>query len=132
MLWTNFIYRSRKLSIQCFPVRSGRKESEGGSIFSFQDTRPEIKVDLAQLSIDGSAIRFFKALMEENEGLTWERLRYALLECYGVVCDRNVFEQLASFNKRATWRISRKILSALLPKYLVCPMNNLSGTLSMG
>jgi len=54
---------------------------------------------LAQLSIDGSTVDFFKALMEENEGLTWEGFKYALLECYGVMCNGNVFEQLASLQQ---------------------------------
>jgi hypothetical protein len=67
--------------------------------FRVQGTSPEIKVDLAQLCMDGSTIHFFKALIEENEGLTWEELKNALLERYGVVSEGNVYEQLASLQQ---------------------------------
>jgi hypothetical protein len=69
--------------------------------FRVQGTSPEIKVDLAQLSMEGSTIHFFKALKEENEGLTWEELKQALLERYGVVSEGNVFEQLASLQQES-------------------------------
>ena len=49
--------------------------------------------------MEGSTIHFFKAMMEENEGLTWEELKQTLLESYGVVNEGNVFDQFASLQQ---------------------------------
>ncbi|CAJ2654195.1 unnamed protein product [Trifolium pratense] len=70
--------------------------------FNVQNTRPEIKVNLAQLCMDGPTIHFFKGLLEENETLTWENLKDALLERYGGVSDGNVFEQLSALQQEGT------------------------------
>jgi hypothetical protein len=70
--------------------------------FNVQNTRPEIKVNLAQLCMDGPTIHFFKGLLEENETLTWEDLKIALLERYGGVSDGNVFEQLSALQQEGT------------------------------
>lgn len=64
--------------------------------FRVQDTSPEVKVNLAQLCMDGPTIHFFTTLLEEEEDLTWEKLKDALLERYGGVSDGNVFEQLSA------------------------------------
>jgi hypothetical protein len=37
--------------------------------------------------------------MEENEGLTWEELKYALLEHFSLLSEGNVFEQLRSLQQ---------------------------------
>lgn len=70
--------------------------------FNVQNTTPEIKVNLAQLCMDGPTIHFFKGLLEENETLTWEDLKDALLERYGGVSDGNVFEQLSALQQEGT------------------------------
>lgn len=70
--------------------------------FNVQNTIPEIKVNLAQLCMDGPTIHFFKGLLEENETLTWENLKDALLERYGGVSDGNVFEQLSALQQEGT------------------------------
>lgn len=70
--------------------------------FRVQDTRLEIKVNLAQLCMDGATIHFFKGLLEENERLTWEQLKLALLERYGEVSDGNVFEQLSALRQEGS------------------------------
>lgn len=47
--------------------------------FRVQDTIPEVKVNLAQLCMEGPTIHFFNSLLNENEELTWESLKDALL-----------------------------------------------------
>jgi hypothetical protein len=49
--------------------------------------------------MEGATIHFFKALIEEDEALTWKGLEQALLERYGGVSDGNVFEQLSSLQQ---------------------------------
>ncbi|PNX77560.1 retrotransposon-related protein, partial [Trifolium pratense] len=48
--------------------------------FRVQGTMPEVKVSLAQLCMDGATIHFFNSLLREDEDLTWEGLKEALLE----------------------------------------------------
>lgn len=67
--------------------------------FRVQGTRPEIRVDLAQLCMDGHTIHFFKALMDDDEHLTWEKLKEALLERYGGMGEGSVFEQLSALRQ---------------------------------
>lgn len=62
--------------------------------FRVQETSPEVKVSLAQLSMDGPTIHFFNALLEAEESVTWERFREALLERYGGHGVGDVYEQL--------------------------------------
>jgi hypothetical protein len=50
--------------------------------FRVQETAPEVKVQLAQLCMEGSTIHFFNSLWNEDEGLTWEGLKEALLGVY--------------------------------------------------
>ncbi|GAU10413.1 hypothetical protein TSUD_417780 [Trifolium subterraneum] len=70
--------------------------------FNVHNTGQEIKVNLAQLCMDGPTIHFFKGLLEENETLTWEDLKDAFLERYGGVSDGNVFEQLSALQQEGT------------------------------
>ncbi|MCH83460.1 RNA-directed DNA polymerase (Reverse transcriptase), partial [Trifolium medium] len=51
--------------------------------FRVQDTIPEVRVKLAQLCMEGSTIHFFNSLIGEDEDLTWEKLKEALLGRYG-------------------------------------------------
>ncbi|MCI47133.1 retrotransposon gag protein, partial [Trifolium medium] len=51
--------------------------------FRVQGTTPEVKVSLAQLCMDGATIHFFNSLIGEEEDLTWEKLKEALIERYG-------------------------------------------------
>ncbi|GAU46095.1 hypothetical protein TSUD_135270 [Trifolium subterraneum] len=51
--------------------------------FRVQEIQPKVKVNLAQHCMEGPTIHFFNSLLNENEDLTWERLKEALLERYG-------------------------------------------------
>ncbi|MCI07266.1 retrotransposon gag protein, partial [Trifolium medium] len=68
--------------------------------FRVQETRPEVKVSLAQLCMEGSTIHFFNSLLNENEDLTWEQLKEALLERYGGHGEGDVYEQLTELRQR--------------------------------
>ena len=61
-----------------------------------------MKVKLAQLCMDGPTIHFFKALVEDDEDLTWEKLKDALLERYEGIGEGNIFEQLAALQQRGS------------------------------
>ncbi|GAU42077.1 hypothetical protein TSUD_326550 [Trifolium subterraneum] len=69
--------------------------------FRVQETRPEVKVNLAQLCMEGATIHFFNSLLNENEGLSWEALKEALLERYGGHGEGDVYEQLTELRQRS-------------------------------
>jgi hypothetical protein len=48
--------------------------------FRVQGTRPEVKVSLSQLCMEGATIHFFDSLLNDDEELMWEALKSALLE----------------------------------------------------
>jgi len=52
-------------------------------------------VSLAQLFMDGPTIMFFRALSEDDEYHTWEKLKDALCEKYGGLREAKVYEQLS-------------------------------------
>ncbi|CAJ2678799.1 unnamed protein product [Trifolium pratense] len=68
--------------------------------FRVQETRPEVKVNLAQLCMEGPTIHFFNSLLNENEDLTWGRLTEALLERYVGHGEGDVYEQLTELRQR--------------------------------
>ncbi|GAU50456.1 hypothetical protein TSUD_373220 [Trifolium subterraneum] len=70
--------------------------------FRVQNTTPEVKVDLAQLCMEGPTIHFFNSLVGEEEGLTWEALKEALLERYGGHGDGDIYEQLTELKQTGT------------------------------
>jgi hypothetical protein len=70
--------------------------------FRVQGTSPEIKVNLAQLCMEGPTIHFFNSLLEEDCLLTWENLKNALLERYGGNGGGDVYEQLSDLRQRGT------------------------------
>jgi hypothetical protein len=70
--------------------------------FRVQNTTPEIKVNLAQLCMEGPTIHFFNSLLDEEEVPTWERVKTALLERYGGQGDGDVYEQLAGLQQTGT------------------------------
>lgn len=63
--------------------------------FQVQESRPEVRVSLAQLCMEGPTIHFFNSLLDENVELTWEQLKVELLEQYGGMGEGGIFEQLA-------------------------------------
>lgn len=67
--------------------------------FRVQNTNPEVRVNLAQLCMEGSTIHFFNSLLNEEEELTWERLKTELLDRYGGLGEGDVFEQLSSLKQ---------------------------------
>ncbi|MCH96321.1 retrotransposon gag protein, partial [Trifolium medium] len=68
--------------------------------FRVQDTRSEVKVNLAQLCMEGPTIHFFNSLINENENLNWDQLKQALLERYGGHGEGDVYEQLTELRQR--------------------------------
>ncbi|GAU49709.1 hypothetical protein TSUD_407860 [Trifolium subterraneum] len=70
--------------------------------FRIQETTPEVKVRLAQICMEGSTIHFFNSLWSEDEGLTWEGLKEALLGRYGGHGDGDVYEQLTELRQKGT------------------------------
>ncbi|MCH87096.1 retrotransposon gag protein, partial [Trifolium medium] len=70
--------------------------------FRVQDTRAEVKVNLAQLCMEGSTIHFFNSLINEDENLSWDQLKQALLERYGGHGDGDVYEQLTELRQRGS------------------------------
>jgi hypothetical protein len=69
--------------------------------FKVQGTSPEIKVNLAQLCMEGPTIHFFNSLLEEDDLLTWENLKNALLDRYGGN-GGDVYEQLSDLSQKGT------------------------------
>ncbi|MCH79346.1 RNA-directed DNA polymerase (Reverse transcriptase), partial [Trifolium medium] len=87
--------------------------------FRVQDTRPEVKVNLAQLCMEGPTIHFFNSLINENEDLTWDRLKEALLERYGGHGEGDVYEQLTELRQKGTvdeYITDFEYLTAQIPK----------------
>lgn len=70
--------------------------------FRVQETSPEVKVSLAQLSMEGPTIYFYNFVLEAEEPLTWERLRAAMLERYGGHGEGDMYEQLTVLRQRGT------------------------------
>ncbi|CAJ2651205.1 unnamed protein product [Trifolium pratense] len=70
--------------------------------FRVQGTTPEVKVNLAQLCMEGSTIHFFNSLVGEEENLTWDRLKESLLERYGGHGEGDVYEQLTELKQEGT------------------------------
>ncbi|PNX90017.1 retrotransposon gag protein, partial [Trifolium pratense] len=70
--------------------------------FRVQNTRPEIKVNLAQLCMEGGTIHFFNSLINENEKLDWETLKQELLERYGGQGEGDVYEQLTELRQKGS------------------------------
>ncbi|GAU10118.1 hypothetical protein TSUD_422340 [Trifolium subterraneum] len=67
--------------------------------FRVQETTPKVKVNLAQLCMNGPTIHFFNSLLNESEDLTWNQLKEALLERYGGHGDGDVYEQLTELRQ---------------------------------
>lgn len=87
--------------------------------FRVQDTSPEVKVSLAQICMEGSTIHFFNSLIGEEEGLTWEALKEALLERYGGHGEGDVYEQLTELKQTGTveeYITEFEYLTAQIPK----------------
>ncbi|PNX92424.1 retrotransposon-related protein [Trifolium pratense] len=70
--------------------------------FRVQNTTPAIKVSLSQLCMEGPTIHFFNSLLKENEDLSWDELKEALLERYGGHGEGDVYEQLTELRQEGT------------------------------
>ncbi|GAU40483.1 hypothetical protein TSUD_286380 [Trifolium subterraneum] len=87
--------------------------------FRVQNTSSEIKVSLAQLCMEGSTIHFFNSLLRENEDLSWEDLKEALLERYGGHGEGDVYKQLTELKQEGTvedYIIDFEYLVAQIPR----------------
>lgn len=105
------------------PIFDGRDPagwiSRAEVYFRVQETSPEVKVSLAQLSMDGPTIHFYNSLLESEAPLTWEKLRQALLERYGGHGDGDVYEQLTELRQKGTveeYITEFEYLTAQIPK----------------
>lgn len=67
--------------------------------FQVQETSPEVRINLAQLCMEGPTLHFFKSLLDDDEELTWEKFKIELVERYGGIGEGDVFEQLASLQQ---------------------------------
>lgn len=70
--------------------------------FQVQETSSEVKVNLAQLCMEGPTLHFFKSLLDENAELTWDQFKVELLERYGGIGKGDIFEQLAGLQQTTT------------------------------
>ncbi|MCI08505.1 retrotransposon gag protein [Trifolium medium] len=70
--------------------------------FRVQESSPVVKVNLAQLCMEGPTIHFFNSLINDEEELTWERLKDALMERYGGNGEGDVYEQLTELKQRGS------------------------------
>lgn len=95
--------------------------------FRVQDTIPEVKVNLAQLCMEGPTIHFFNSLIGEDGELTWENLKEALLERYGGHGDGDVYEQLTELKQEGT--VEEYILEF---EYLIAQIPKLPGKQFLG
>ncbi|MCH91968.1 retrotransposon gag protein, partial [Trifolium medium] len=87
--------------------------------FRVQGTSPEVKVELAQLCMEGHTIHFFNSLVGEDETMTWDSLKEALLERYGGHGDGDVYEQLTELRQTGTveeYILEFEYLIAQIPK----------------
>jgi hypothetical protein len=87
--------------------------------FRVQGTRPEVKVSLAQLCMEGPTIHFFNSLFSEEEEVTWEQLKEALLERYGGHGDGDVYELLTELKQSKSvdeYVTEFEYLTAQIPK----------------
>jgi hypothetical protein len=89
--------------------------------FRVQGTRPEVKVSLSQLCMEGATIHFFNSLLNDDEELTWETLKAALLERYGGHGDGDVYEQLTELKQTGSvdeYITEFEYLTAQIPRLL--------------
>ncbi|GAU25314.1 hypothetical protein TSUD_375770, partial [Trifolium subterraneum] len=87
--------------------------------FHVHETISEVKVKLAHLCMEGSTIHFFNSLLRENEDLTWEGLKEALLGRYGGHGEGDVYEQLTELKQDGTvdeYITEFEYLTAQIPK----------------
>ncbi|KAI5438511.1 hypothetical protein KIW84_024304 [Lathyrus oleraceus] len=70
--------------------------------FRVQDTSPELKVNLAQLCMEGSTIRFFKALLDAEMDLIWKTFKGALLERPGSQLENGESDDTHAFHESNT------------------------------
>lgn len=59
-------------------------------------------MNLVHLCMEGPPLHFFKLLLIDNEGLTWEQLKVELLERYGGIGEGDIFEQLTGLQQLTT------------------------------
>ncbi|MCH83576.1 RNA-directed DNA polymerase (Reverse transcriptase) [Trifolium medium] len=87
--------------------------------FRVQETSPEVKVRLAQLCMEGSTIHFFNSLIGDDEEITSEKLKEALLGRYGGHGEGDVYEQLTELKQNGSvddYITEFEYLTAQIPK----------------
>lgn len=76
--------------------------SKAEQYFEVQAVRPEVKVQLAFVSMEGSAVHWFRCLRTKNPGLTWEMLTAEMIRRYSGRKACNPYECLAAVRQTST------------------------------
>jgi hypothetical protein len=117
---TEFRHSAKKVELPSFDGEDPAGWiSRAEAYFKVQGTSPEVKVELAQLCMEGYTIHFFNSLVGEDETMTWESLKEALLERYGGHGDGDVYEQLTELKQTGTveeYIMEFEYLTAQIPK----------------
>lgn len=61
-----------------------------------------MRINLAQLCMEGSTIHFFNSLLDDEIDLTWDRLKDELLNRYDGIGVGDVFEQLSDLQQKGS------------------------------
>lgn len=77
--------------------------------FNNQGTSLEVKVNLAQLCMEGLTIHIFKSLLDEQKCLTWDEFKSELLEHYGSMVKVMFWSIWLQSNKKGAWRSMPRI-----------------------
>ena len=67
--------------------------------FQVQETTDEVRIHLAQLCLEGGTIHFFNSLINEEEDLSWDQFKQALLDRYGGLGEGNAYDQLTALRQ---------------------------------
>ena len=70
--------------------------------FEIHEVRPELKVDMAFVSMEGPAVHWFQCIRLRWPDLNWEKLRSELIKRYCGRRSGNIYEQMASLKQMGT------------------------------
>nr|KYP71834.1 Retrotransposable element Tf2 [Cajanus cajan] len=76
--------------------------SRAETYFEIQETRPELKVRLAKICMEGSTVHWFNLWFDSESEPSWEGLKVALLRRFGGAFVENPFESLAELQQEGT------------------------------
>ena len=67
--------------------------------FAIHEVKPDSKVEMACVSMDGPAVHWFQCMKLRWPNLSWEKFRVELMKRYCGRCSGNVYEQMASLKQ---------------------------------